>query len=121
MVRSRVEAWVNDRLALFEQLRLQPEQGSFAGLGLLDGHSYVAALYVLTSQDLAPKIRGWNHRLSERYSEPAGITALAHGGLVVRLLGQTGQAVLQRLDAVHRFIREEGLGLPPLQVYRPFA
>ena len=120
MVRSRVEGWVDDRLALFEQLRLQPEQSAFAGVGILDGQSYVATLYVLTSQDLTPRIRGWNRRLTERYGESTGITALAHGGLVVRLLGQTAQAVLRRLDAAHRLIREEGLGLPPLQVYRPF-
>jgi hypothetical protein len=24
------------------------------------------------------------------------------------------------VDVVHRLIRQEGLGLPPLQVYRPF-
>ena len=120
MVRSRVEGWMDNRLILFEQLRLQPEQSSFAGVGILDGQSYVATLYVLTSQDLAPWIRGWNRHLTERYGEYAGITALADGGLVVRLLGQTGQAVLRRLDAAHRLIREEGLTLPPLQVYRPF-
>jgi urease accessory protein len=120
MVRSRVEGWMDNRLALFEQLRLQPEQSAVAGVGILDGQSYVATLYVLTSQDLAPWIRGWNRRLTERHGESTGITALAHGGLVVRLLGQTGQAVLRRLDAAHRLIREEGLGLPPLQVYQPF-
>ena len=120
MVRSRVEGWVDDRLALFEQLRLQPEQSAFAGVGILDGQSYVATLYVLTSQDLTPWIRGWNRRLTDRYGESTGITALAHGGLLVRLLGQTAQAVLRRLDAAHHLIREEGLGLPPLQVYRPF-
>ena len=55
MVRSRVEGWMDNRLILFEQLRLQPEQSSFAGVGILDGQSYVATLYVLTSQDLGPK------------------------------------------------------------------
>jgi urease accessory protein len=120
MVRSRVEGWVNDRLALFEQLMLQPEQNSYAGLGVLDGKSYVATLYVLTSQVLDPRIPGWNRRLTERYGDCVGITALAQGGLVVRLLGQTGQEMLRRLNIVHRLIREEGLGFPPLQVYRPF-
>jgi len=119
-VRSRVEGWVDDRLALFEQLRLQPQQSTFAGVGILDGQAYVATLYVLTSRNLAPWIRGWNRRLTERHGEFTGITALAHGGLLVRLLGQTAQAVLRRLDAAHRMIREEGLGLPPRQVYRPF-
>ena len=120
MVRSRVEGWMDDRLALFEQLRLQPQQDSYAGVGMLDGQSYVATLYVLTSQDLDPWIRGWNRRLAEQHGECVGITALAYGGLVVRLRGQTGQEVLRRLDVVHRLIREEGLGLPSLQVYRPF-
>jgi urease accessory protein len=120
MVRSRVEGWMDDRLALFEQLRLQPEQDSYAGVGMLDGQSYVATLYVLTSQDLDPWIRGWNRRLTEQHGECIGITALAYGGLVVRLRGQTGQEVLRRLDVVHHLIRQEGLGLPPLQVYRPF-
>jgi hypothetical protein len=40
---------------------------------------------------------------------------------MARLLGQTGQEMLRRLDVVHRLIREEGLGLQPLQVYQPFA
>jgi urease accessory protein len=120
MVRSRVEGWMDDRLALFEQLMLQPEQGSYAGVGMLDGQAYVATLYVLTSQDLDPWIRGWNRRLTEQHGECIGITALAYGGLVVRLRGQTGQEVLRRLDVVHRMIRQEGLGMPPLRVYRPF-
>jgi urease accessory protein len=121
MVRSRVEGWIDERLALFEQLRLQPEQCSFAGIGLLDGQSYLATLYVLTARNLEPWVRGWNRRLTEQYGESIGITALAHGGLVVRLLGQSSQAVLRRLDTAHRLIREDGLGLFPLQVYRPFA
>jgi urease accessory protein len=120
LVRSRVEGWVDDRLALFEQIILQPEQGSYAGLGVLDGHPYVASLYVLTSQVLDQWIPGWNRRLTEPYGGYVGVTALAHGGLVVRLLGQTAQEVLRRLHAAHRLIREEGLGLPPMSVYRPF-
>jgi urease accessory protein len=120
MVRSRMEGWVDDRLALFEQLSLQPEQGSYAGLGLLDGKSYVASLYVLTSQVLDQWIPGWNRRLTAQYGECVGVTALAHGGLVVRLLGQTAQEVLRCLHVVHRLIREEGLGLSPVCVYRPF-
>jgi len=120
MVRSRVEGWMDDRLALFEQLRLQPEQDSYAGVGMLDGQSYVATLYVLTSQDLDPWIRGWNRHLTEQYGECVGVTALAHGGLVVRLLGETGQEILKRLHTAHCLIRQEGLGLPALQIYQPF-
>jgi urease accessory protein len=119
-VRSRVEGWVGGRLALFEQMLLEPRQRFYAGLGLLDGRFYLATLYVLTTQSLDPWISGWNRRLAEQYAECIGITELAHGGLMVRLLGHTGQEVLRRLDAVHCLIREEGLGLPPLHVYRPF-
>jgi len=121
MVRSRVEGCVDARLALFEQMILQPEQNSYTGLGVLDEKCYVASLYVLTSQGVDRCKPEWNRRLTEQYGECIGITALAHGGLVVRLLGQTGQEVLKRLDAAHRLIREEGLGLPQLQVYQPFA
>jgi urease accessory protein len=121
MVRGRVEGWVDDQLALFEQLSLMPEQRSYDGLGVLDGKSYLATLYVLTSQTLDPCIPAWNRRLTEQYGECIGVTALAYGGLVVRLLGQTGQEVLRRLHAVHCLLREEGLGLPPVCVYRPFA
>jgi urease accessory protein len=120
MLRSRVEGWVDGQLALFEQIILLPEENSYEGLGILDGKCYVASLYVLTSQALERCIPGWNRHLTEQYGECIGITTLAHGGLVVRILGQTGQEVLRRLDAAHRLIREEGLGLPPACVYRPF-
>jgi urease accessory protein len=120
LVRSRVEGWVDDRLALFEQMILQPQLRSYAGLGVMDGKSYVASLYVLTSRALNSWVPGWNRRLMEQYGECVGVTELARGGLVVRLLGSTGQEVLRRVDAVHRLIREEGLGLSPLSVYRPF-
>lgn len=120
MVRSRVEGWVAEQLALYEQMILEPKQRSYAGWGLLDGRCYLATLYVLTTQSLNAWIPGWNRRLAEQDDECVGITALAHGGLMVRLLGQTGQQVLRRLDVVHRLIREEGLGLLPLNVYRPF-
>jgi urease accessory protein len=120
MVRSRVQGWMDDRLVLFEQLRLPPQPEMLAGAGTLDGQSYVATLYVLTSLDLSPWIRGWNRQLSEQHGACVGITALAYGGLVVRLLGQTGQEILRRLHAAHCLIRQEGLGLPTLQVYLPF-
>jgi urease accessory protein UreH len=55
------------------------------------------------------------------YGERVGISALAYGGLVARLLAHTSQEVLRRLDEVHRLIREQGLGLLPLHVYRPFG
>jgi urease accessory protein len=120
LLRSRVEGWVGDRLALFEQLILQPGQHSYDGIGILDGKSYVASLYVLTSRSLDQRLPEWNHRLAEQYGECVGITALGFGGLVVRLLAQTGQEAMRRVHGVHRLIAEEGLGLPPACIYRPF-
>jgi urease accessory protein len=121
MVRSRVEGWLGQHLALFDQLILEPQRRSSQGLALLDGRLYLGTLYVLTTQSFETIIPAWNRQLAQRCGETIGITALAHGGLMVRCLGDTGQEVLRRLDAVHRLIREAGLGLPPLQVYRPFA
>jgi urease accessory protein len=121
MVRSRTEGWMGEQPALFEQMILEPRQRAYAGLGMLDGRCYLATLYILTSQPLDTWIPAWNRRLAAQYAEAVGITALAHGGLMVRLLGRTGQEVLRRLDAVHRLIREEGIGLPPQHVYQPFA
>jgi urease accessory protein len=121
MVCSRVEGWVGDRLAVFEQMILEPRKRSYEGSGLLDGRAYLATLYALTTQPLAPWVPQWNRQLMPYYGESVGISALAYGGLVVRLLGHTSQEVLRRLDEVHRLIREQGLGLPPLHVYRPFA
>ena len=120
-VRSRVEGWVADRLALFEQIILEPRKRSSEGAGLLEGRAYLATLYALTAQPLEPWVPQWNRQLMLHYGERIGISALAYGGLVVRLLGRTSQEVLRRLDEVHRLIREQGLGLPPLHVYRPFA
>jgi urease accessory protein len=120
MLRSRLEGWVDDRLAVFEQLILQPGQYVYSGLGLLDGKSHLGSLYVLTSRSFTAWLPTWNHRLTEQYEACIGITELAHGGLVVRLLAQTGQEIMRRLNAVHRLIRTEGLGLPPLQVYQPY-
>jgi urease accessory protein len=121
LVRSRTEGWVGGQPALFEQVILEPTQRAYAGLGGLDGKSYLATLYVLTSEPLGSWLLDWNRRLATQYVDCAGISELAHGGLVVRLLGHTGQEVLRRLDTVHRLIREEGLGLPPQHVYRPFT
>jgi urease accessory protein len=121
VVRSRVEAWVGGQLALFEQMILEPRQRSYEGWGLLEGRAYLATLYALTSHPLDAWIPEWNRQLLQRYGEGVGITALAQGGLVVRLLGHTSQDVLRRLHEVHRLIREQGLGLPPLRVYWPFA
>jgi urease accessory protein len=120
MVRSRIEGWVGEHAALFEQMILEPKQRSYRGLGALDGRHYLATLYTLTSQSFDAEIPGWNRRLMQQYDGCVGITGLLYGGLVVRLLGRTGQEVLRRVDAVHRLIREEGLGLPPMHVYRPF-
>jgi urease accessory protein len=121
LVWSRTEGWVGGQPALFEQVLLEPTQRAYAGLGVLDGKSYLATLYVLTSEPLGAWLPGWNRRLATQYVDCAGISELAYGGLVVRLLGHTGQEVLRRLDTVHCLIREEGLGLSPQHVYRPFT
>jgi urease accessory protein len=121
MLRSRLEGWVADRLAVFEQLTLRPGQHEYAGVGLLDGNSHMATLYVLTSLSLTAWIPTWNRRLTERYEAGVGITELAHGGLVVRLLAQTGQEIMRRVQAAHDLIRTQGLGLPALRVYQPYT
>jgi urease accessory protein len=121
MVRSRTEGWLGGQQALFEQVILEPTQRAYAGLGGLDGKCYLATLYVLTSQPLGAWVPAWNRRLATQYVDCVGIAELTHGGLVVRLLGHTGQEVLRRLDAVHRLIREEGIGLLPQHVYRPYT
>jgi urease accessory protein len=121
LVRNRVEGWIGGRLVLFEQMLLEPRRHPPTGVGLLDGRGYLATLYVLTTRPFDHWVPKWNRQLAEHYSESVGITELAYGGLVVRMLGRTGQDVLRCLDAVHDLIRREGLGLPRLDVYRPFA
>lgn len=120
MVRTRVEGWVCDQLVLFEQMILEPRQRSYEGLGLLEGRTHLASLYVLTDRPLGTHIPEWNHQFAAQYGQRVGVTDLANGGLVVRVLGHTNQEVLRSLHAVHGRIREEGLGLLPLRVYRPF-
>jgi urease accessory protein len=119
-VRSRIEGWVGEQLTLFEQMILEPQRRSFDGLGGLDGRSYLATLYVLAARSFDTWVPAWNRRLTGQYGAGVGLTALVHGGLVARLLGDTAQETLRRLAAVHALIRAEALGLPPLQVYRPF-
>jgi len=120
MVRSRTEGWVAGELALSEQRLLEPRRHAYGGLGLLEGRTHLATLAVLTTRPLGPSIAAWNQRLAAICGEHGGISQLAYGGLMVRLLGHTNQQVLRWLDVVHRWIREEGLGLPPLHLYRPF-
>jgi urease accessory protein UreH len=112
---------VDDRLAVFEQLTLRPGQHEYTGVGLLDGNSHLATLYVLTSRSFTAWLPAWNRRLTEQYGTGVGVTELAHGGLVIRLLARTGQEVMKRVHAAHNLIRTEGLGLPPLQVFQPYA
>lgn len=121
LVRSRVEGWMGEELAICEQMILEPQRRPFEGLGALDGRSYLATLYVLASPSFETWIASWNRRLAEQYGASIGITALRRGGLVLRLLGDTAQETLRRLEAVHAMIRTEALGLTPLHVYRPFA
>jgi urease accessory protein len=120
MLRSRMEGWVAGELALSEQMLLEPHRHDYGGLGLLEGRTHLATLAVLTSRSLGPLIAAWNQRLAAICGEHGGISELAYGGLMVRLLGHTNQEVLRWLDIVHRWVREEGLGLPPLHLYRPF-
>lgn len=121
LLRNRVEAWVGERLALFEQMILEPQRRSPESLGGLDGRSYLATLYVIASQSFETRVPAWNRRLTERYGGCVGIAELAYGGLLARILGDTAQETWRRLEAVHILIRQEGLGLPPLRVYRPYS
>ncbi len=121
LVDNRGEAWVGEHLALFEQMILEPQRRSPESLGGLDGRSYLATLYVFASQSFEAWVPEWNRRLTERYGGCVGIAELAYGGMVARILGDTAQETCRRLEAVHILIRQEGLGLPPLRVYRPYS
>jgi len=121
LVRSCVDGWIGARPVVFEQMILEPRRGLLTGVGLLDQGMYLATLYVLTTESLDAWSAVWNRQLAEHHGERVGVTPLAYGGLVVRILGQTGQEVLRRLDSVRNLIRQEALGLPPRHVYRPFA
>jgi urease accessory protein len=121
LVRSRVEGRIGAQPVVFEQMILEPRGGLLTGVGLLDNGAYLATLYVLTTQPFDAWVSAWNRQLAEPHGECVGVTALAQGGLVVRIIGQTAQEVLRRLDGMRNLIRQQGLGLPPLRVYRPFA
>jgi urease accessory protein len=121
LVRTRVEAWLGERLALCEQMILEPPRRSPEGLGGLDGRPYLATLYVLASHAFEAWVPAWNRRLAAQYGGCVGMSELAYGGLVARVLGDTAQETVRRLELVDGLVREEGLGLPPLRVYRPYG
>ena len=102
---------------LFKERAIVDGQPGWSRLGGAEGHAYVGTFLAL-----APDREGWE-RVAEELTAAAatasaqvGVTALARGGIVGRVLAETAPALRAALDALWAGARRSLLGLPPLNL-----
>lgn len=105
---------------LVDRVRLDPEAlrlGWASGLGGAEGMAYVAALAALSPSrpDWTSLVRTVGTAL-DGSGVLCGVTALARGGLLVRLLAATAPALAWSVHRAWSMCRAELLGLPPLDL-----
>ncbi len=106
------------RVLLRERTRLQPLRwGAGNGLGLLEGFNYLGTLYVLSESCGTPgELADDLHSLvADRQRCIGGASALARGGVVVRLLAEDHATVSRTLHAVWDRVRRCLLGYPAVR------
>ena len=105
---------MHGRVLLRERSRLQPHSQPLRNLGLFEGYDYLGTFYALgDSQRLPASLAECLHALLEQRPQLIGsATALAHGGLVARLLATDHSSVDQALFAIWDTLRRHVLGSP---------
>jgi urease accessory protein len=105
---------VYGRVLLLERSRLQPRYQQLSSLGLFEGYNYLGTFYALgDSQRLPASLAEHLHALLEHRPQLIGsATALAHGGLVARLLATDHSSANQALFALWDTLRRHVLGYP---------
>lgn len=102
------------QVLLRERTRLRPAWQRLDGLGVFEGHSYLGTLYVL--REGAPLAEALEERLHTLLTSRPGVcgsaTRLEHGGIAVRVLGQTHASVKQALHDVWDGVRRALWGYP---------
>lgn len=102
------------QLLLRERTRLRPLWQRLDGVGLFEGYSYVGTLYVLVEgTPLATALGEQVHSLlTERQGLRGSASMLEHGGIAVRVLGETHALVKRALHEVWDILRRALLGYP---------
>jgi urease accessory protein len=105
---------MHGHVLLRERSRLQPRSQPLHNLGLFEGYDYLGTFYALgDSQCLPANLAECLHALLEPRPHLIGsATALAHGGLVARLLATDHSSVDQALFAIWDTLRRHVLGSP---------
>lgn len=103
-----------ERLLLYDHLRLRPGEQPLTAVGLFEGYHYFGTLYALhEGVPIASTVFDQVHTLlADQAGLLGGVTQLAHGGLAVRVLGREHASVHQALQAVWDVVRRALLGYP---------
>jgi urease accessory protein len=104
---SRTEIFFQGRLAVKENVLLQPSETAITGIGYWEGYTHQASLLYLEERIQVPEVMeslyAW---LQQQEALCFGVTALPVSGVLVRILGYSGETLhhcLQQLAALLPF------------------
>lgn len=95
------EIYLNNRLAVKENILLQPQQSSLSTIGQLEGFSHQATLLYLKEEvAVAPLLETLVEKLELQDNIIFGVSALPVNGLVIRLLGHKAEQLFQLVQSL---------------------
>lgn len=112
------ELFLNGKLIVKDNLLLQPTVKTVTGRGLLEGFTHQATLFYLQEKvNMAEKKQAALAWLSKQEKVQCGISTLAASGLVVRLLGYSGEQLFMCIKKLASIFSTENLRTAQLPLH----
>lgn len=108
MIRLKTEIYMDNKLVVFDHIKLQPEMQHINDLGFMEGYTHLGSLIVIsekTNDRLLDRLYETIQKEAEDFS--FGISNLAVPGFTIRIIANKTQVIERVISACHHVISEE--------------
>ena len=121
MMDLKTKFFVNEKLLLYDNLVFEPQKEDPSGFGIMDKYRRCGTGFFITPKMTDEHIDNVRKIISEEFPNhknyyEMGISSLGIPSLCVRVLADEIFEIQKIINRIHRYVREEILGLPALNL-----
>ncbi|MFC7393563.1 urease accessory protein UreD [Scopulibacillus cellulosilyticus] len=118
-LRLKTDIYLDGELAVYDLLRLQPENQNMNETGFFEGYTHFGSMMVIGEQATPEFLDQMNNFLeAQNFPVRTGFSMLTIPGFTLRVFGSMTQDVEEIFNKVHTFIRKEWFDKDPVCLYK---
>ncbi|OAH54020.1 MULTISPECIES: urease accessory protein UreD [Bacillaceae] len=108
LLQLKNEIYLDEKLILFDHLKLQPIEAGVDGIGYMEGYTHLGSMIVISEKVNEDVLQRLYNVIEKDLGEcKAGLSLLTEGGFTVRILAHSTQKIEELTAACSAFLRKE--------------